>query len=176
MFSTIVSRVCRPSRKCAVANFLRAHVYQHKYLLRHVSGAAILPTDFSSRNAPACDDPSCQICSFVNTTAQSVVQRVTTEDIEEGRANMPFTTRTSWFAIQQDSPDLRRSHAHLLQGTRPSKKLTNVRDVKRYLQHAVIAKDGLLVVNVIYHSTQHRSALSSLAAFSTDSLLLYTFH
>lgn len=55
---------------------------------------------------------------------------------------MPFTTRTSWFAIQQDSPDLRRSHAHLLQGTRPSKKLTNVRDVKRYLQHAAIAKDG----------------------------------
>ena len=36
------------------------------------------------------------------------------------------------------------------------KNLTNVRDMKRYLQHAVIAKDGLLVVtrNVQFHPTQ----------------------
>lgn len=69
---------------------------------------------------------------------------------------MPFTTRTSWLAIQQNCPDLRRTHAHLLQGTRPSKKLTNVRDVKHYLQHAAIAKDGLLVVkhNIPFHPTQ----------------------
>jgi hypothetical protein len=32
------------------------------------------------------------------------------------------------------------------QGTRPSKKLTNVKDVKRYLNSLSIAKDGLLVV------------------------------
>lgn len=69
---------------------------------------------------------------------------------------MPFTTRTLWLAIQQDCSDLRRTHAHLLQGTRPSKKLTNVRDVKRYLQHAVIDKDGLLAVkrNIPFHPTQ----------------------
>ena len=49
-------------------------------------------------------------------------------------------------ATQSECPDLRRTHAHLQQGTRPSKKLTNVRDVKRYLNVATIAKDGLLVV------------------------------
>ena len=32
------------------------------------------------------------------------------------------------------------------QGTRPSKKLTNIKDVKRYLSVATIVKDGLLVV------------------------------
>ena len=37
-------------------------------------------------------------------------------------------------------------HMHLQQGTRPSKKLTNMRDVKRYLNVATIAKVGLLVV------------------------------
>ena len=35
---------------------------------------------------------------------------------------------------------------HLQQGTRPSKKLTNMRDVKRYLNVVTIAKIGLLVV------------------------------
>ena len=42
--------------------------------------------------------------------------------------------------------DLRRTHAHLVQGTRPFKKLTNMKDVKRYLQVASVADDGLLVV------------------------------
>ena len=43
-------------------------------------------------------------------------------------------------------PDLRRTNAHLQQGTLPSKKLTNIRDVKRHLSFATIAKDGFLVV------------------------------
>ncbi len=38
-----------------------------------------------------------------------------------------------------------RYHTHLTQGTRPSKKATNVKDVKQYLQVASVAQDGLLV-------------------------------
>ena len=37
-------------------------------------------------------------------------------------------------------------HAHLKQRTRSSKKLTNIKDIKRYLNVASIAKDDLLVV------------------------------
>ena len=59
---------------------------------------------------------------------------------------MPFTSRPAWLSIQSECQDLRRTHAYLHQGTRPSKKLTNIRDVKRYLRVATIAKDGLLVV------------------------------
>ena len=58
----------------------------------------------------------------------------------------PFTTRCAWLNIQSDCPDLRRTHVDLKQGTRPSKKLTKVKDVKRYLSVATIGKDGLLVV------------------------------
>ena len=54
---------------------------------------------------------------------------------------LPFTSRTDWSAIQAECADLRRTRAHL-QGTRPSKKLTNVKDVKRYLYVATITKDG----------------------------------
>lgn len=114
--------------------------------VRHVAGAAILPSDFASRNALECEDTSCQVCSFVKRTEESVVRLTSTEDILSGRAKLPFTSRTTWLSLQSECPDLRRTHAHLLQGTRPSKKLTNVKDVKRYLNVATIANDGLVVV------------------------------
>ena len=49
-------------------------------------------------------------------------------------------------AVQAECVDLRRTHAHLVPGTRPSRKTTNVKDVKRYLNVATVASDGLLVV------------------------------
>ena len=45
-----------------------------------------------------------------------------------------------------ECPDLRRTHAHLTQGTRLFKKLTNNKDVKRHLNVATIASDGSLLV------------------------------
>ena len=76
----------------------------------------------------------------------SVVRCVLIQDVLDRKSNLPFTTRSAWLQIQNDCPDLRRVHAHLKQGTRPSKKLTNIRDVKRYLSCASIARDGVLVV------------------------------
>ena len=85
-------------------------------------------------------------CSFVKKSEDSVIRRSSIQDILNGTARLPFTSRTAWHAIQSEDSDLRRTHAHLVQGTRPSKKLTNIKDVKRYLQVATIATDGLLVV------------------------------
>ena len=76
----------------------------------------------------------------------SVVRGVSIQDILNNKSSLPFSTRTAWLQIQSDCPDLWRVHAHLKQGTRPSKKLTNVRDVKHYLNCTSIAKDGVLVV------------------------------
>ncbi|KAL2096322.1 hypothetical protein ACEWY4_008470 [Coilia grayii] len=115
-------------------------------LIRHVAGASILPSDFASRNAPDCDSPTCQICSFIHTTSDTVVRHVTASDIMSGRQKMPFTNRTAWLAIQSECSDLRRTCAHLRQGTHPAKKLTNIHDVKRYLQVTTLSRDGLLVV------------------------------
>lgn len=74
------------------------------------------------------------------------MRHITTTDILDGTSNLPFTSRAAWLSTKSECPDLRRTAAHLRQGTRPSKKLTNVRDVKRYLNIASISKDGLLVV------------------------------
>ena len=49
---------------------------------------------------------------------------------QERKARLPFTSRSKWLGIQADCQDLRRTHLHLIQGTRPSKKVTNAKDVK----------------------------------------------
>ena len=41
---------------------------------------------------------------------------------------------------------MRRTYAHLSQGTRPSKKARHLKFLKRYLQIATISNNGLLVV------------------------------
>lgn len=121
-------------------------VSRYQCSIQHLAGAVNIPSDFASRNAVPCNDPSCQVCSFIQRTEDSVVNRVTPSEVLAGRERLPFTSRPAWHSIQSECADLRRTHAHLRQGTRPSKKLTNIRDVKRYLRVATIACDGLLVV------------------------------
>ena len=75
-----------------------------------------------------------------------MVVRSSVHSILSGTAKLPFTSRAAWLALQAECPDLRRPCTHLTQGTRPSKKLTNIKDVKGYLRVATIASDGLLVV------------------------------
>jgi hypothetical protein len=114
--------------------------------IRHLAGSANVPSDFASRNAADCEDPNCQICAFICRTEDSVVRQITVQEVMSGGAKLPYTSRSAWLATQSECADLRRTHAHLLQGTRPSKKATNIRDVKRYLNVATIARDGVLVV------------------------------
>ena len=63
-----------------------------------------------------------------------------------GNVRMPFTNRQSWLDSQRECPDLRKVFTYLSTGARPRKKENKMRDVKTYLQSAVIAADGLLVV------------------------------
>ncbi|CAC5393426.1 unnamed protein product [Mytilus coruscus] len=98
------------------------------------------------KRTPVCTEPNCQVCCFISRTEDSVVRAVSIQDVLNDEFRLPFTTRSAWINIQSECPDLRRTHAHLKQGTRPSKKLTNIKDVKRYLNVASIANDGLLVV------------------------------
>ena len=60
--------------------------------------------------------------------------------------SLPFTSRPAWFSIQDECPDLHRVCAHLKQNARPSKPLTNIKDVERYLGVTSISLDSLLVV------------------------------
>ena len=55
---------------------------------------------------------------------EAIVRHLSAEDVLSDRGNPPFTSRKTWLSIQSECADLRRTHAHLIQGTRPSKKST----------------------------------------------------
>ena len=114
--------------------------------ISHLSGSANLVSDFSSRNAPECTEESCQICKFITEIDEGVVRNVSIADVINGTIRLPFVGRKSWLANQSECGDLRRVKAHLLQGTRPSKKENHIKDIKRYLGCVTVAGDGLLVV------------------------------
>ena len=110
-------------------------VSRYQASVRHLSGSANVPSDFVSRIAPTCTDQRCQICTSIKRMEDSVVQRITTAYKTSGKIGLGFSfcSRSAWLAIQSECPDMRRTHAHLRQGRRPPKKITNARDVKRYL-------------------------------------------
>jgi hypothetical protein len=140
-------KLCRGefSSSARVSTFLST-VSRYQISLRHLAGSANLPSDFASRNAPECETPNCKICSFISRSQDSVIREVSVQDVVSGLVKVPFTSRAAWSTTQSECPDLRRVRAQLEQGTRPSKKATKIRDVKRYLNVATIARDGLLVV------------------------------
>ena len=75
-----------------------------------------------------------------------MINQVTVEDVLSGTIRMPYTDKKAWQAAQHDSQSLRRVHAHLTQGTLPSKKAKRIRDVKHYLNISSLDKNGLIVV------------------------------
>ena len=142
-----IDKLCRGefSASPRVTSFLTT-VSCYQVYLQHLARKANLPSDFTSHNAPDCSEPNCQICNFVHEMEDSIMQNISIHDILNSTSNLPFTTRSAWRQIQNDCPGLRGVHSHLKQGRRPSKKLTSIWDVKRYLSSVSIASDGLLVV------------------------------
>ena len=133
------------SASSRVTTFLST-VSRYSVHIRHIAGVENLPSDYASRNPRECLDSSCQVCKFIAELEDSVVRSLSVSDVLQGSVKMPFTSRAAWQATQLECPHLRRTHSHLSQGTRPSKKATKIIDVKRYLKDVVIAADGLLVV------------------------------
>ena len=141
------SKLCRRefSASPCVTSFLST-VSRYQVSLEYLAGNANLPSDFASPNAPDCTENHCQICSFIHKTEYSVVRSTSVKEILDNVTCLPFTSGSAWFNVQNECPDLRRVCAHLKQSTQPSKKLTNIKDVKCYLYVASVSKDGLLVV------------------------------
>jgi len=67
------------------------------------------------------------------------------QDVLLGSVRQSLTSCSVWLAVQAECADPLCTHAHLVQGTRSSRKTTNVNVVKMYLDVATIASDGLLI-------------------------------
>ena len=152
-------KMCRGffSNSARIVTFLNAAGRYH-VTVSHISGVRIPLADYNSRNPVQCESSSCQVCKFVADTSDAVVRKTTVESILKGDTPMPFASRSAWLATQQECSSLRRVYAQLSQGTRPSKKMTKIPHIKKYLNVAVIARDGLLVVreNVPFQGTIER--------------------
>ena len=112
----------------------------------HIKGTSNIYSDYASRNPVDCNRKGCQVCKFVQETSESVVRACTVKDVQESAATVPFSSRSGWYELQLSDQTLRRTSAHLKQGTKPSRKATGIRDVKRYLQTSKVAKDGMIIV------------------------------
>ena len=102
--------------------------------IRHIAGVENLPSGYASQNPKECLDSSCQICKFIVELKDSVVHSFSVSDVLQGTVKMPFTSCAAWQATQLECSHLQRTHCHLSQGTRPSKKATKIIDVKCYLK------------------------------------------
>ena len=119
--------------------------------VEHLSGKNNTFSDFLSRHPVACDG-TCQICSFIEETEDSVVRAVNATDILAGKTTVPYTTRGSWYQIQQDCRDLHIVAKHLKDGSTPHRKQKGMKDVKRYLNRVKLStnpSDGLLIVTEV---------------------------
>jgi hypothetical protein len=133
-------------------------VSRYQVHISHITGAANLPSDYTSRNPAQYPDHTCQVCKFIAQAEESAVRGLTVSDIIEHGASMPFTSRAPWYATQLECPNLRRAHAHLKQGTRPLKKETNIKDTKRYINAVTLANDGMIVYReeLPFHQVRER--------------------
>jgi len=133
------------SSSARVSTFLST-LSRYDVELQHIPGSANLPADYLSRNPMQCSSGKCQICTFIKESEQATIRSIAVKDVLDGKLPMPFTNVTAWKQTQQDCPSLRRVYSHLSQGTRPTKKMTGIKDIKRYLQVVTIGHDGTLIV------------------------------
>ena len=71
----VVEKLCRGgvSASSCITSF-SATVSRYLVRLQHIAGNANLLSDFVSRNAPECNEPQCQMCSFIQEAENSVVR------------------------------------------------------------------------------------------------------
>ena len=125
-------------------------VARFQAVVQHIQGSNNVSTDYISRNPIPCNEPRCQVCSFLKESMSSVVNAVTVSDVLEGSVQLPFTNKRSWIEIQEECPDLRQVFKFIRNGTTPGKKGRNLRMVKRYISSkVVISSEGALVVRQV---------------------------
>ena len=113
--------------------------------INHIAGASIPITDFCIRNPVDCSDKNCQVCLFVEESADVEINALSVEDVLSGASKMPFLNANTWIQLQKEDPDLRRTFSQLTSGTRPGKKEKGLKQLRRYLQVASVSNNGTLI-------------------------------
>ena len=78
-----------------VATFLSI-LSEFRIELKHLKGDMNIPSDFQSRNPPECISDLCQVCKFVAETSDSVVRKITVDEVLAGHVKVPYSNRGVW--------------------------------------------------------------------------------
>lgn len=121
-----------------------------RYHIQHVSGKSGQNSagDFQSRSAAQCSSELCQICNYVNNTAETVIDvKLCNLNTESNDANMPFLNRSAWKVIQARDKACQQAIVCITSGQTPSKKSGKINvEIRRFVDKSTVAKDGLLIV------------------------------
>jgi len=111
----------------------------------HVSGKANLNAvgDMQSRNPSTCTSIACAICTFVQTSINSVLNPTASLG---AIGAVPLYNTKSWAAAQAANIACKTAASHLRTGKQPSKKSGKIfSEIRRYCAIAKIGADGCLV-------------------------------
>ena len=115
--------------------------------LCHIPGKQNIIADYGSRNPVTCNEPNCQICRFIQESADSVVFNVSVSDVLERRVKMPYMSPSAWKSAQQSDGIMRKAYAHLISGTRPPSKAKNAKELRQIIRLGSVDEDkGILIV------------------------------
>ena len=91
----LVSRVSGNKTNCAhfllvLAYTVLSDVSRNQTSVRHLAGSVNLPSDFQRKKARICDEPMCQMCSFVSTSIDSVGRSIYVQKILKGHRRVSY--------------------------------------------------------------------------------------
>ena len=128
--------------------------------LVYKAGNTMQSSDYASRHPVRCEVSGCDVCSFVKSWEKVSdnspdVRAISIQDVAEGRAQMPFTSRSVWKNIQDNDKAHQMLKKLIETGQLPPKKKTNNEYTRLKNLHSlyckgklIIAKDGLVLVKV----------------------------
>ncbi len=119
---------------------------QNNIEIKHIKGTNNSLADFASRNSIECTAENCSVCKFINSSTEISVYSVSVTDIVNGSTRVPFSNPVAWLQIQLNCPVIQLARKHIQEGTRPLKKLKNLRDVKQLIRVCSVSRQGLLIV------------------------------
>ena len=119
---------------------------QNNIDIKHIKGSENSLADFASRNNIQCVAENCSVCKFINDSTSVSVNSVSVSDIITGQVRILFSNPVAWLQIQLNCPVVQLARKHIQEGTRPLKKLKNIRDVKQLIRVCSVSRQGLLIV------------------------------
>ena len=124
---------------------LLANLSAERVKVLHMSAKLSSPilrmVDFASRNPVECSTPGCTICKDSENPDVTFFGKIS---IPSADPPVPSLSIPIWKDIQTSSPNLRRAASLLESGKIPHKK-EKINDIRSYLRHCTLSKDGLVI-------------------------------